>query len=84
MQTSDSPKRSFALLAWIVILLVCGLKLSEVVINTLGWADPEDDLPTDSLVVSINEELMGKLVVGGMQFSPESGPLFLTQIAPLK
>lgn len=84
MQTSDAPKRSFALLAWIVILLVCGLKLSEVVINTLGLVDAEDDLPTDGLVVSINEELMGKIVVGGVRIAPEAGPIFLSKIEPMK
>lgn len=84
MQTSDAPKRSFALLAWIVILLVCGLKLSEVVINTLGLADAEDGLPTDGLVVSINEELMGKLVVGVVSIAPEAGPIFLSELEPMK
>ena len=55
-----------------------------MVVNTLGLSDADDELSTDSLVVSINEELMGKLVVGGMSLSPESGSLFLSQLEPMK
>lgn len=86
MQTSDAPKRSFALLAWIVILLMCGIQASLVVIRTLGdstTVSSEDD-PVNGLVVNINEELTGKVIMGLGDFMPDTRPVFLSQSEPLK
>jgi membrane protease YdiL (CAAX protease family) len=82
MQDPNGSHRSYAPIAWLIILAVCGLKVSSVVKNTL-FATETDETGTGP-VMTINEELMGKVVVGGTLLAPESGEIFLEQIATLR
>lgn len=78
----NSNRRSYTLLAWLVILGVCGFKITDVVMLSLGLRQVESEEVTR--VISLNDELMGKIVVGGAQLSPESTSMFMAQIEPLK
>jgi len=75
-------RRPFVGLAWLVILAICGFKVADVVITSLGLADTgtQDAGPA----VSLNAGLLGKVLVGGVALSPGSEELFMGQASAYK
>jgi len=84
-KTTGAPARSprpVVWLAWLVILAVCGYKVADVVVTSLGLADEGSE--TDQPVISLNVELVGKVLVGGASLSPDSVGLFMGQAEAFK